>query len=231
MPTYFSNLKKIFNRSGIARIYPSFMKELDFYDDYYSKHSLLTELNSNTDGVFQAVINDLNNRSLFSLEWDINRILSDLTCMSLRTVKVHTTDDRIFCDESNLYYSRVNSYMSSQDIKPILLVWLEFIKKYYIIDGNHRFVAYKQSGRETIDAIILPAKFHIKYMLSEESRMRYRIFHNIAILGGICDGKGQIDDSNYLYQITNNKIGVNFLKRHLCSFLLLVDSVRHRSLK
>ena len=84
MHPYISNLKKILDRTGITSVYPSFLKEIECYNDYFSNHSLLTELGPHANGVFQTVINDQHNHRLFSLEWDINGILRDLDSTSIQ---------------------------------------------------------------------------------------------------------------------------------------------------
>lgn len=232
MHPYISNLKKILDRTGITSVYPSFLKEIECYDDYFSNHSLLTELGPHANGVFQTVINDQHNHRLFSLEWDINRILRDLDSTSIQAAKVPIDDERLFCDESKVYHNTVQSYVRTHSINPILLVWLEFTKRYHIIDGNHRYVACKLRGQETVDAIILPARFHLKYMLSDESRMRYKIFHNLATIGGgIYVGQRQIDDNNYIYPITGNRIELGIPKRYLCLFLLWINNARKLSVE
>lgn len=116
-------------------------------------------------------------------------------------------------------------------IRSCLFGW-SLQKRYHIIDGNHRYVACKLRGQETVDAIILPARFHLKYMLSDESRMRYKIFHNLATMGGaIYVGQRQMDDSNYIYPITGNRIELGILKRYLCLFLLWINNARKISVK
>lgn len=217
---FFGFVRDIFIKYGIASVYPSFMRELDFYEDYFKTHSLLSEEPDKTGNKFQAVI-QFNNKNLFSLEWDICRILKDLDNHPLPTVDVPVSCKEIYSDVDALVGTRIKDYrriLNADGVDPILLVWIWFIGRFYIIDGNHRYMAARLNDQETIKAMILPAGYHLKYMLSEESRMRYKIFHNISTMSRIREhpkcsvSDNNIDDKYSLYPISGKEIKVGGLR-------------------
>lgn len=202
MLDYFAFIKNYFKKCGIARAYPSFMKEIDSYEAYFSSHALYSKISIYDRIMYQAEIH-WNDSVLFSLEWDIGAIIAYLNRNSLPVIKFPVQCEQLYCDETNVYQNKVNEYAKSHGSRqwpPILLVWVEFVQMYYIIDGNHRYVAASQNNRETIDAIILPAGVHMKYMLSEESRMRYKIFQNIAIMSRICEYSGCRESADSIFR-------------------------------
>lgn len=210
---YIDFVKDYFIKSGIASFYPSFMKELDYYEGYFSTHSLVNKISHENREQFQAII-EWGGSSLYSLEWDITGIHSFLKNHPLPITFIPAPNEKSFCDEKNVFSDTVDKYANDLSIRgwdPILLVWIDFIDMYYIIDGNHRYLAACQRGQDTIDAIILPSGLHLKYMLSEESRMRYKIFHNISIMSNIyqhlgCKVTEGWDDRDTLYPISNNML-------------------------
>lgn len=235
MCVLFSNLRMIFNIDGTGRFYPSFIKEIDCYEEYVSKNSLITYTAPPCAQWFQAEIDDSEGNRLFSLEWDINQIQKQRLTHSLKAHRFSTLSKNIFCDERNVHPERVRYYidrLKSEKTNPIFLVWIEFVHKYYIIDGNHRFVAHKQSGHKTIEAIILPSGIHLKCMLSEESRMRYKIFHNLSIMENIisypkCKVSEEMEDNGSLYPITGNKIVLGSIRCWRFRIYRLAGSLFH----
>ena len=98
----FTFVREHLKQSGIDRIFPSFLKELDCYEDYFATHALISrsvvyEINREK---FQAIIN-WNGSSLFSLEWDISGIINGLKEAHFTTTKISKAYKRIFFDESN----------------------------------------------------------------------------------------------------------------------------------
>lgn len=80
-----------------------------------------------------------------------------------------------------------------------------------MIDGNHRITACRDSNINEVEGIILPASIHLKYMVSDASRMHYKIFHNISIMCRIwcyprCVVSEKVDERNSLYPITNIRL-------------------------
>lgn len=215
---FINYVRDYFAKNGITCLYPSFKKEIGWYEHYFSTHLLLSEEPHGGIEQFQAIIK-WNCLKLYSMEWDIWRMRKDLNRYSFPTVKVSPFDTNIFCDNRHVCQDRVNMYIKASDAKevPILLIWDDFVEKYHVIDGNHRYVAARQKGQELINAIILPADFHLKYMLTEESRMRYKIFHNIVVMSRIgeyprCEVSEGKDDGAFLYPITGNKIRMGLLR-------------------
>lgn len=217
MTNCFALVRDYLIKSGVAQIYPSFLRELDCYENYFATHDLISRsfVCNKCGEVFQAIIN-WNGPSLFSLEWDISGIIDGLQETRFKTTKISKSFKQLFFDERKVEKSKVLDIINTPDTErePILLVWIAFINMFCVIDGNHRYTAFCHSKQETIDAIIIPAGFHLKYMLSEESRMRYKVFHNIAIMQTIiqhprCTVSEGMDDRNSLYPISGNKIRVS----------------------
>ena len=227
MHDFFNDIRKSLSSKGIAKYFPSIMEEIALYESHLSSHCL-KDYPIGWGQLYQAVINDSTGKSLFSLEWDISQIQQHIGCLSIPLRQIDTEDNVIYCDVSKLYLNKVQEYIdiqSSKKLEPIFLVWIEFIQMYYIIDGNHRFFASKQSGRKTIDAIIIPANIHLKYMLSDESKMRYKIFHNIAVMANVnlrtkYVVPGSNEDHNSLYSISDNKISLGSIQHFLSCTLL-----------
>lgn len=215
---FFNYARDYFIKYGIACVYPSFIKEIDWYENYFSTHALLSEEPHGGIEQFQAIIK-WRDMILYSMEWDICRMWNDINLHSFPAVKVSLFDKTVFCDDRHTCQDRVNEYVKASETQetPILLVWVDFIERYYVIDGNHRYVAGRQKGQKSINAFILPADFHLKYMLTEESRMRYKVFHNIVIMSKImrypgCKVSEEKDDGVFLYPITGNKIQMGLLR-------------------
>jgi len=233
MTDFFDYIRKSLSEKGIASIYPSFLREIDSYENYFSNHSLLTAVHIREGEQFQAIIN-WNNSKLYSLEWDISRLLSDLDQYPLQRHKISLSNTLVYSDKSNTVSNTVNSYalrIKEKEIDPILLVWIDFINKYVVIDGNHRYAASQQSNKERIEAIVLPAGIHLKYMLSEESQMRYMIFHNIHIMCNInhhlrCTLSEEIDDSDSLYPIGDSEIRISPIRNIFICFLYHISSLK-----
>ena len=222
----FASVRAHFKQSGIAKFYPSFMRELDFYEDYFSTHALIPNcFGYNKCGQFYQAIIDWNGAGLFSLEWDVSGIIDELKERSFPIIKIPKSCKLLFSDDRNVEMSKVQAILKTSNTQrePILLVWVEFIQRLYIVDGNHRYMAFCHSEQETIDAIILPAGFHLKHMLSEESIMRYKVFHNIAIMLNIsqhlgCGVSEPMDDRNSLYPVSGYKIRVDSFRHVLLVF-------------
>ena len=235
MTSYFAIVRESFIKIGIARISPSVMRVLDYYEHYFSTHALISRgaRYDKCGQFFQAIVN-WNDSSLFSLEWDITGIINALKNTQFPIIKISRSFN-LFCDESKVEKSRVQEIINTPNTQrePILLVWIEFINTYYVIDGNHRYTAFCHSEQETIDAIILPAVFHLKYMLSEESRMRYMIFHNIAVLHNMflqseSTVSEEWDDRHSLYSISGEKICFSRFQHTLLFFYSLLLRLRSR---
>lgn len=229
MTDVFSKTRDYLTQSGIAHIFPSFIEEINSYEDYFSSHPLVDKMKQQSNQMFQAVINDNSTRRpLYSLEWDISALQNDyLKSHKLIIEPIPIQDKRIYCDQLNLNLRRVTEYMGQLrvgNLEPILLVWIEFASTFFIIDGNHRFFASKLCGRKTIDAIILPPGIHLNYMASDESRMRYKVFHNLYIMRAPnpnCTVSEKMLDDNSIYPITGNEIKLGHT-RFFRLFLLLL---------
>lgn len=219
MYVFFAYVKNIFIKSGIAHVYPSFVKEIDCYEKYFRTHSLISNIVNGDFCKYQAIFN-YEKDNLYSLEWNISEILEKLKDYPLKTLKISPNSDLLYHDDSVLEPDKVSFFVNHfrQELSsPILLVWIEFVRKFYVIDGNHRLEACKRNGYDRINAVILPAGFHLHYMIDEESRIRYKIFHNIAIMGNIinhkkCKVSAEYDDKNTIYPITDNTIRIGPLR-------------------
>lgn len=177
---------------------------------------------------FQAVIR-LSEGCSFSLEWDIDALLSNLKQNRYETIEIPLSENSIYSDGDNVDSSKVERFIEEFPSEPILLVWLEIVKKYYVIDGNHRWGAASLASRPSISGVILPPSFHLRHMLSDASRIRYKIFHNTAIIINIlahpdCEIAERADDRNALYPITGNKLKLGRL-RHI---LLCLYALTHK---
>jgi len=216
---YFTYIRKILVENGIASVYPSFMREIDFYEDYFKTHALLSETPDYKGQKFQAVL-QWKGRDLFSLEWDILQMLRDLKNYSLPVTIFPVPCDDIYSDKNALIGSQVDYYRiisNIEEIDPILLVWIDFTERFHIIDGNHRYRAAQLNNQKAIKAVIIPPGIHLKYMLSEESRMRYKVIHNLLMMSNIllyprCTVSEKMDDSRSIYPISNQKIALGFLR-------------------
>ena len=230
MTDVFSKTRDYLTQNGIARIFPSFIEEINSYEDYFSSHPLVDKMKQLSDQMFQAVITDNSTkRPLYSLEWNISALQNDIIkSHELKIEHISIQDKGIYCDQSNLNSRRVTEYMEQLrvgNVEPILLVWIEFASTYFIIDGNHRYFASKLCGRKTIDAIKLPPGIHLNYMASDESRMRYKVFHNLHIMmapNRECSVSEKMFDNNSIYPITGNKIKLGHTRFFLLSLSQLL---------
>lgn len=220
MHDFFKYVRDCLSNRGIARFYPSFMKEVSCYEKYIDSHPDVQATNRvSTQEYFVAKI-IVPEFGHFSLIWDVSKILKDLPMYSLQPVSVPIASELVYYDPSNVSQERVMQYAMHPTKQPILLVWIEFIQKYYVIDGNHRCTACRMSNVDMIKGIILPAQVHLKYMTTDESRQRYKIFHNIAIMSNIANHPRCVvsetgNERDALYPITNNKLKIS-LFRHFC---------------
>ena len=112
MTDVFSKTRDYLTQSGIARIFPSFIEEINSYEDYFSSHPLVDKMKQQSNQMFQAVINDNSTkRPLYSLEWDISALQNDyLKSHKLIIAPIPIQDKRIYCDQ-NLDLRRVTEYM------------------------------------------------------------------------------------------------------------------------
>ena len=117
---YFTYIRKILVENGIASVYPSFMREIDFYEDYFKTHALLSETPDYKGKKFQAVL-QRNGKDLFSLEWDILQMLRDLKNYSLPVTIFPVPCDDIYSDKNALIGSQVDYYRIISNIEETIV--------------------------------------------------------------------------------------------------------------
>lgn len=175
---------KFLKEKRFFEVYPQIKSELEGYIGLAEKSSSYIDQPENC---FRFSVNTGFDDDYYHIIWSVEECLNFIRKANIPQQHISLNAENIFSDRDLLDMHTLEIYKAiSSNGNPILLAWYEPLKKWIVVDGNHRFHAAKSRGDKSINAVKLSPVAHVPLMMTERSKLLYLIHHNLAILLNYC---------------------------------------------
>lgn len=171
--------KKVFN------IYPKLEEQFTLYKELLKDSSTLIDRECND--FFEIPITTGSEDDYYYLNWSVD-LIDKYVNENINSAKgIPIGDPNIFSCDSRLNTQKFEYFKTIDKIeKPIVLSFHLPIRKWLVIDGNHRFHVAKYRNDKSIKAILLYPNTHWQFLVNDICRKQYIIHHNLHIIINLC---------------------------------------------
>lgn len=177
----FNGYNKILIDNRFYIVFPELLSEIKKYENVLEKSSLNIE--KPFKDYFEIPINTGFDKDNYTLIWNIDEVLRFVANMNFNETIIPIGHESVWSCPSLLCKEKmVKMSLLAKIDKPIILAYHYPIRKYLVIDGNHRYHVAKNRNETSINAVILKPSDHIRFLINETCRNLYKIHHNLSLL-------------------------------------------------